>query len=131
MYPHSFKEEFSSGFSCDILLAGHHNGHLRESVDDHKNTVIAMLSRRKARHVIHRYGFPRSTGGRKWSIEALLLDGRFGNGASSAGLDVLPDILSKVRPIEILLQYCHGFLDPEMPNDPTVVRLPNHLGMLT
>jgi hypothetical protein len=130
VYPHSFKEEFSSGFCCDILLAGHHNGHLRESVDDHKNTVIAMLSRRKARHVIHRDGFPRSTGGRKRSIEALLLDGRFGNGTSSAGLDVLPDILSKVRPIEILLQYCHGFLDPEMPSDSTVVRLPNHLGTL-
>jgi hypothetical protein len=103
VYPHSFKEEFSSGFCCDILLAGHHNGHLQESVDDHKNIVIAMLSRRKARHVIHRDGFPRSTRGRKRSIEALLLDGRFGNGASSAGLDVFPDILSKVCPIEILL----------------------------
>ena len=61
----------------------------------------------------------------------MLLDGRFGNGASSAGLDVLPDILSKVWPIEILLQYCHGFLDPEIPSDSTVVRLPNHLGMLS
>jgi hypothetical protein len=130
VYPHSFKQEFSSGFCYDILLAGHHNGHLRESVDDHKNTVIAMLSRRKSRHVIHRDGFPRSTGGRKWSIEALLLDGRFGNGASNAGLDVLPDILSKVWLIEILLQYCQGFLDPEMPSDSTIVRLPNHLGML-
>jgi hypothetical protein len=131
LYPHSFKEEFSSGFCCDILLASHHNGHLQESIDNHKNTVIAILSRRKARHVIHRDGFPRLTRGRKRSIEALLLDGRFNNGASSAGLDVLPDILSKVRPIEILLQYCHGFLDPEMPSDLTVVRLPNHLGTLT
>jgi hypothetical protein len=131
VYPHSFKEEFSSGFCCDILLASHHNEHLRESVSDHKNTVIAMLSRRKARHVIHRDGFPRLTGGRKRSIEALPLDGRYGNGASSVGLDVLPDILSKVRPIEILLQYCHGFLDPEMLNDPTLVLLPNHLGTLS
>ena len=48
VYPHSFKEEFRSGFYCDILLASCHNGHLREIVDDHKNTVIAMLSRRKA-----------------------------------------------------------------------------------
>jgi hypothetical protein len=103
VYPYSFKEEFINGFCRDILLAGHHNGHLRESVDNHKNKFIAILSRRKARHVIHRYGFPRLTGGRKWSIEALLLDGWFGNGASSEGLDVLPDILSKVRPIEILL----------------------------
>ena len=60
----------------------------------------------------------------------MLLDGWLGNGASSAGLDVLPDILSKVRPIEILLQYCHGFLNLEMPSDSTVVRLPNHLGTL-
>jgi hypothetical protein len=103
VYPHSFKEEFSSGFCCDILLVGHHNGHLRESVDDHKNTVIAMISRRKVQNVIHRDGFPRLIGGRKQSIEALLLDGRFGNGTSSAGLDVLPDILSKVRPTKILL----------------------------
>jgi len=130
VYPYSFKEEFSSGFCCDILLAGHHNGHIRESIDDHKNTVISMLSRRKARHVIHRDGFPRLTGCRKQSIEALLLDGRFGNGASIVRLDVLPDILSKVRPIEILLQYCHGFLDPEMTRNLTIVYLPNHLGTL-
>jgi hypothetical protein len=130
VYPHSFKEEFSSGFYYDILLAGHHNGHLRESVDDHKNIVIAMRSRRKAQHVIHRDGFPRLTRGRKRSIEALLLDVRFGNGASSVGLDVHPDILSKVRPIEILLQYCHGFLNPKILSDLTVVHLPNHLSML-
>jgi hypothetical protein len=131
VYPHSFKEEFSIGFGRDILLAGHHNGHLREYVDDHRNTVISMLSRSKARHVIHGDGFPSSTMGRQRSIEALLLDGRFGNGITSAGLDALPGILSKVRPIEILLQYYHGFLDPEMPSDPTVVRLTKHLATLT
>jgi hypothetical protein len=38
--------------------------------------------------------------------------------------------LSKFRPIEILLQYCHSFLDPEMPSDSILVRLPNHLGTL-
>jgi hypothetical protein len=43
--------------------------------NDHKKTVIAMLSRRKARHVIHGDGFPRLTRSRKQSIEALLLDG--------------------------------------------------------
>ena len=89
-----------------------------------------MLSIRKACHVIHGDEFPRSTRGRQQSIEALLLDGWFGNGAGSVGSDVLPDVLSKVRPIEILLQYCHYFLDPEMPSDPTVVRFPNHLGTL-
>jgi hypothetical protein len=131
VYPHSFKEDFSSGICCDILLAVHHNGHLREFVDDRKNTVISMLSRRKARNVIHGDGFPKSTRGRQRSIDALLLDGRFDNGACSAGIDVLPDILSKVQPIEILLQYCHDFLDPEMPSYPTVVHLPNHLSTLT
>ena len=39
VHPHSFKEEFSNGFCCDILLAGRHNGHLWEFVNDHKNTV--------------------------------------------------------------------------------------------
>ena len=66
----------------------------------------------------------------QWSIEALLLDGWFGNDAGSVGLDVHPDILSKVQPIEIILQYCHYFLNPEIPSEPTVVRFPNHLGML-
>ena len=60
----------------------------------------------------------------------MILDGRFGNGASSAGFDVLPDILSKVWPIEILLRYCHYFLDPKIPSDSFVVHIPYHLGML-
>lgn len=46
VYPQSFKEEFRSGCCCDILLVGYHNGHLRESVDEYKNTVVSMLSRR-------------------------------------------------------------------------------------
>jgi len=130
VYPHSFKEEFNSGLCCGILLAGHHNGHLRESIDNHKNTIFAMLSRRKAQHVIHGDGFPRSTRGRKWSIEALILDGQFANGTGSARFDVLPNILSKIQPIEILLQYCHYFLNPKISSDLTIVRFPNHLGML-
>ena len=130
MCPHSFKEEFRSGFCCDIILAGRHNGHLQESVHDHESKVFSMLSRRKARHVIHGDGFPRSTRGRYRSIEALLLDGRFGNGSSSEESDVLPNIMSKVRSIEILLQYFHYFLDPDMSSDPTIVQFPNHFGMI-
>jgi hypothetical protein len=103
LYPHSFKEEFSSGFCYDILLTGRHNGDPRESVDEHENTFVSILSRRKARHVIHGDGFTRSIRGRKQSIEAFLLDGRFGNGTNSAGSDVLLHILSKVWPIKILL----------------------------
>ena len=84
MHPHSFKEDFSSGFCCDILLTGRHNGHLREPIDDHKNTdFISMLSERKARHVIHGGGFPRSTRARQQGIEALLIDVQFGNGTGS------------------------------------------------
>jgi hypothetical protein len=90
-----------------------------------------MLSRRKAQHVIDGDGFPRSTRGRQWSIEALLVDGQFGNGAKSAGSNVLPDILPKIKPIEILLQYFHHFLKPEMFSGLTVVCFPNQLGMLT
>ena len=75
MYPHSFKEELISDFCCDIILAGRHNGHLQESVNNHKNIVVTMLSRRKASHVIHGDGFPRSTRGKQWSIETFLLDG--------------------------------------------------------
>ena len=89
-----------------------------------------MLIRRKAQQVVHGDGFPRLNRGRQQSIEALLLDGRFGNGASSARSDVLPDILSKIQSIEILLQYFHHFLNPKMPKISTVVCFPNHLGML-
>ena len=130
MHPNSFKESLAVASAVIFFLLGLHNGHLRESVDDQENTVVSMLSRRKARHVIHGDGFPRLTRGKKRSIEALLLDGWFGNGAGSAGLDLLLDILSNIRLIEILLQYDHCFLDPKMPNNPTVVRFPNHLGTL-
>ena len=68
--------------------------------------------------------------GMQWSIEALLLDGQLGNGAGSAGFDVLPDILSKIQPIEILLKYCHYFLNPEIPSELTVGHFPYHLGTL-
>lgn len=51
-------EEFGSGFCCDTLLVGCQNGHLRESVDDHENTLISLFGGRKAQHVIHGDGFP-------------------------------------------------------------------------
>lgn len=61
MYPYSFKEEISIGLYCDTLLAGWHGGHLRESIEDHENAIVVMLSRREARHVIDGDRFPRST----------------------------------------------------------------------
>ena len=90
-----------------------------------------MLNRRKAQHVIHGDGFPRSTSSRKQSIETFILDGQFGNGIGTTGFDVLLHILWKFQPLEILLQYYHYFLNHEIANDPTVVCFQNHLGMLT
>ena len=126
VYPHSFQGEFHSGFCYDILLACCHNCHLWKPVDNHKNTVVSMLSRRKAWHVIYGDGFPRLARGRQQGIEALLLAGWFGNDTGSAWSDVLPKIMSKIRPIEILLQYYHHFLDLEMPNSLTIMCFPNH-----
>ena len=60
----------------------------------------------------------------------MLLDGQFGNGTTSEGSDVLPNILSKVQPIEILLQYYHYFVNSKIPYNLTVVRFSNDLGML-
>lgn len=47
MYLYLLKEELSSGLCCDTLLAGRHDGHIKESMEDHENEIIVMLSRRK------------------------------------------------------------------------------------
>ena len=103
MYPHLIKEELSSGLFCDTLLAGYHDGHLRESIDDHKNTIVVALSRRKARHLIDGDRFPRPTRIRQRSIQAFLLDGWFGNDIGGVGSNVLPNLLTKFWPVKILL----------------------------
>jgi len=54
--PHSLKEELS-----DTLLAGYHDGHLIESINEHENAIISVLSRKKAQQVIHGDIFPRMT----------------------------------------------------------------------
>lgn len=64
-------------------------------------------------------------------METFLIDGQFGNGVGSGIFDVLHNILSKIRPIEILLKDCHHFLGLEMPSYSTVVRFPNHLHTLS
>jgi hypothetical protein len=40
-------------------------------------------------------------------VHALFLSGKFGNSIGSVGPDILADILSKFRPVEMLLQHCH------------------------
>ena len=96
MYSHSLKEELSSVLCCDTLLTGCHDGHLRESIDNHENAVIFVPSRRNNRYVIHGGGFPKSNRSRKRSISTFLLDGGFSNGIGSVGSNVLPDILLKI-----------------------------------
>ena len=43
MNPYILKEDLGHGLSCDSILAGCQNGHLRELINNHKNVVIAML----------------------------------------------------------------------------------------
>jgi hypothetical protein len=43
VYPYTLKEYLGGGLDCDTLLVGGQNGHLRESINNHKYTVIAML----------------------------------------------------------------------------------------
>jgi hypothetical protein len=40
---------------------------------------------------------------RKMGVQALFLSGRFGNSTGSAGPDVLDDLLSKFRPLEMFM----------------------------
>jgi hypothetical protein len=62
MDPHSFEEELGSICHCYVLLVCCENGHLQKPINDHKYTIIDFLGGRKARHVIHRDGFPRLLG---------------------------------------------------------------------
>jgi hypothetical protein len=57
----------------------------------------------------------------------MFLSGRFGNSVGGAGLDILADILSKFRPVEMFLQHCHCLFDAKVSCHPTVVRFPNQL----
>jgi hypothetical protein len=51
--PHSFKEYIASICHCDILLIGCEDGHLQNSINDHKHIVVSFLGEWKAIHVIH------------------------------------------------------------------------------
>jgi hypothetical protein len=127
MYPYSFKEDLGSGLCCDALLAGGHNHHLRKSINNHKNIVIFPLGGREARHAIHVDGFALPVKSRKRGVHALFLSGRFGNSASSAGPDVLPDLLSKFQLVEMFLQHFHCLFDVEVSCHPTVVGFPDQI----
>jgi len=59
MYPYSFKEEFGNVLYYDTLLASRQYSHLRKYFHNHKHTVITMLGRREAQHIVHGDGFSR------------------------------------------------------------------------
>lgn len=86
----------------DTLLTGHQYSNLRKFVQNHKYTVITMLGRRDARHIVHGDGFPRLVGNRE-SVQVLLLDGWIGDGACSTESDIFPNIQSEFWPIKVLL----------------------------
>jgi len=62
-----------------------------------------MLGRRKARHIIHRDGFPRLFRSRKKGVQEVLLNGWFNKDAGGARPDILANILSNIWTIKILL----------------------------
>jgi hypothetical protein len=47
MNPNMRKEYFSSDLSYDTLFIGCQNGHLREPIDDQKNTIVTMFDGEK------------------------------------------------------------------------------------
>jgi hypothetical protein len=68
MDTHPFKEEISNICRCDALLAGCDNCHLQKPINHNKYTIIVVLGGGKARHVIHRDGFPRPLRSRKRGV---------------------------------------------------------------
>jgi hypothetical protein len=68
MDTHTFKEELGNIRRCDALLADYKDDHLQKPINYHKYTIIALLGGWKARHLIHRNGFPRPLGSRKRGV---------------------------------------------------------------
>lgn len=54
-------------------------------------------------HIVHQDGFPRLVMSRKRGVQGFVLNGWFGNGASDVGPDILGNMLSKFRPIKLIL----------------------------
>jgi hypothetical protein len=64
----SFEEELGNIYHCDALLAICENGHLQKLINHQKCAIIVFLGGQKARHVIHRDGFPWPLGSRKRGV---------------------------------------------------------------
>jgi hypothetical protein len=63
-----FEEELDSIYHCDVLLAVYDHGHLQKPIHHQKYIIIFMLGGWKARHVIHRDGFPEPLSSRKRGV---------------------------------------------------------------
>jgi hypothetical protein len=131
MYLHSFEEELGSGLCSDHLLACGQNHHFIKMINHHKSTNISPLGCWKAKHVVHRDGFPEPFRSRKRGVHALFLNGQFGNSACSERPDILDNIMSMSRLIEMLLQHFHYLFYTEVSCHLTIVIFPNHLHLLT
>jgi hypothetical protein len=131
VYQYTLEEELGSDLRYNTLLASSQNGHLRESINNHEYTVISMLGGGETRHVVHRDGFPGPDGSRQRGVQSFFFNGWLGNGAGSAGSDILTNILSKLWPIEILLYHFHCLLHAKVSYHPTIVGFPNQIRMLT
>jgi hypothetical protein len=127
MYPHSIEEELGNSLCCDALLAGDQNHHLGKSINHPKNIVISLLRGRKSQHVVHGDGFPGPFKSRQRGVHALFLNGYFGNGVGRVRPDILVDILTDFRPIEMLMKHCYCLLYAEVSCLSTVVSFPNQL----
>jgi len=103
MYPYAFEEDFGNVLYFDTLLASRQYSHLRKFSHDHKYIVITMLGRREVRNIVHRDGLPWLAGSRQKSVQTLLLDGWFDDGAGSVGSDIFPNIWSEFGPIKVIL----------------------------
>jgi hypothetical protein len=51
---------------------------------------------------------------RQRGVQTLFLSGWFGNSVGSVGHDILFDLMSKFRPVEMFLQYFHYIFDVEV-----------------
>jgi hypothetical protein len=61
----------------------------------------------------------------------LFLNGQFLNGVGTVGPDILSDILSTFRQIEMLLQHFQYLFYAKVSYHPTIVSFPNHILLLT
>jgi hypothetical protein len=103
MYPDSFKEELDSGLCCDALLAGNQNHHLRKVINNQKTQSFPRLvDRRPDMKSIEMDSHGLSGVGRGVYRTTFLVVG-LDNNAGSAGPDILVDLLSKFRPVEMFM----------------------------